>query len=170
MAPSIFYVMGVSGSGKTTVGRLLAEKLHIPFLDGDDFHPKANIEKMEAGIPLTDSDRFGWLQILHDQAIKHLDTGAVIACSALKKSYRDILKAGIGQKTTVIYLKGSYAEIADRMRHRHGHFMPTALLQSQFDDLEEPIHAFTLDISDTPENLVQAIITAYNLVPGEYRS
>jgi len=147
MQPTGFIVMGVSGSGKSTVGRALAEKLGWDFFDADDFHPQENIAKMAAGIPLNDSDRASWLAALSDQLFATLKMGhhPVLACSALRESYRERLlkgKAGV----EVIYLKGSYDLIWGRMAGRQGHYMKPEMLKSQFDILEEPENALTLDV------------------------
>jgi gluconokinase len=136
---TIIVVMGVSGSGKSTLAAGLAEREGWPLLEGDSFHPAANIAKMEAGIPLTDEDRWPWLRAITGRAdeLRAAGQSAVIACSALKRSYRDIL---IGDRldTVLIYLRGSKELIAGRMAGRRGHFMPTTLLDSQFVTLEEP--------------------------------
>ncbi len=150
----VFVVMGVSGTGKTTVGKLLAQKLNLPFFDGDDFHPKANVQKMRAGMPLDDIDREGWLKTLNLLAKDHESSGAVIACSALKKSYRDLLKDGMGPHLDFIFLEGTFDLIKNRMEQRQGHFMPIELLQSQFDTLEAPKNAITVSVDQAPEELV----------------
>ncbi|MEL6917476.1 MAG: gluconokinase [Bacteroidota bacterium] len=154
----IFFVMGVSGCGKSTIGTALAEALSIPFFDGDDYHPQANIDKMSAGHPLNDEDRYGWLVRLNELAAENLDKGAVIACSALKKTYRNLLKAGVEDKVKWVYLEGSFEEILKRHQDRKNHFMPTVLLQSQFDALEPPETAITISIQHTPEEIVSLII------------
>jgi len=128
-------VMGVSGSGKSTVAEALATKLGIPLLEGDDYHSQSNVDKMAAGIPLQDEDRWPWLKALHT-AVSELPA-CVLACSALKESYREVLTDGDGIDT-IIYLKGSADVIGARMAARKNHFMSTDLLQSQFDTLEEP--------------------------------
>lgn len=158
----ILYVMGVSGSGKSTIGKLLAEKLAIPFFDGDDFHPQANIDKMREGIPLTDEDRIGWLERLHELAEEHNEQGAVIVCSALKKAYRTILLDRIEKTSKFIYLKGSFEQITNRLNQRQNHFMPTGLLKSQFNTLEEPTEAITISIDQTPNEIVNEIISRIN--------
>jgi gluconokinase len=139
LRPSILVVMGVSGSGKSTIGTLLARTLQWEFGDADSFHPPANVEKMEKGIPLTDEDRWPWLRAIAAWIDKKRAAGAcgVVGCSALKRRYRDIL---IGERRDVrlVYLKGSEELIARRMAMRHGHFMPPSLLSSQFAALEEP--------------------------------
>ncbi len=148
MQPTGFIVMGVSGSGKSTVGKALAEKLGWDFFDADDFHPQANIAKMAAGIPLDDSDRTPWLAALSDQLFATLKAGrhSVLACSALKESYRKQLLNG-KEGVEIIYLKGSYDLLLERMSMREGHFMKPEMLKSQFATLEEPQNALVLDIS-----------------------
>jgi gluconokinase len=127
--------MGVSGSGKTTVGAALAQRLHVPFADADDFHPAANVAKMSAGIPLDDLDRLPWLHTLGLWLTEHAATGAVMSCSALKRSYRDVLReAGAGQY--FVHLDGSPDVVARRVAGRPGHFMPADLVTSQFATLE----------------------------------
>ena len=135
----IVILMGVAGSGKTTVGRLLASALGWRFYEGDDFHPRANIDKMQRGIPLTDDDRWPWLQALRQviDACQAQGTSAVMACSALKQTYRDYLMHGCDE-VKLVYLKGSYALLYQRLAQRRGHFMPAGLLTSQFATLEEP--------------------------------
>lgn len=136
--PYIFIIMGVSGSGKTTIGKLLAKDLDCNFYDGDDFHPPENIAKMAAGIPLNDADRWPWLAILAGLIEKHWqrNEGAVIACSALKQSYRDKLR--IHDNVQFIYLEGRFDVIWSRMQDRKGHYMKPEMLKSQFITLEEP--------------------------------
>jgi gluconokinase len=154
----IIILMGVSGSGKTTVGRLLARDLGWPFYDGDDFHPQANIDKMRQGIPLTDADRDSWLTALRQQitALIANHQSAVLACSALKQAYRDRLR-GDQPEVRFIYLKGDYALIRRRLRKRRGHFMKADLLTSQFAALEEPQGVPTVDIAQAPEAIVECI-------------
>lgn len=155
---TIFYVMGVSGSGKSTIGILLSEKLGIPFFDGDDFHPPANVQKMAGGEPLNDDDRMGWLQRLNELAIEHRTKGAVIACSALKQSYRDLLARALEKEVNWIFLEGSYREILQRLKGRKNHFMPKELLQSQFDTLELPQEAIVVSITKSPEEILEEIL------------
>ena len=152
--------MGTAGSGKTTVGELLAARLSWQFADGDDFHPPANIEKMSRGIPLTDEDRLPWLKSIRDavQQWEALGRNAVIACSALKRSYRDLL--GIGPNATnvkLVYLKGSYDLLLERLHSRKGHYMKEQMLASQLGDLEEPTDALTIDIANSPQQIVSEI-------------
>jgi len=149
--------MGVSGSGKTTIGRLLSYKTGIPFFDGDDFHAAANKEKMKLGIPLTDEDRMGWLQQLHALAEKEsAGKGAIIACSALKEKYRQLLSSHL-HKPVWVFLTGSFELIQQRLKNRAGHFMPAALLQSQFDALEIPKDVFTVQVNQGPEVITDRI-------------
>ncbi len=151
-------VMGVSGVGKTTIGQMLATATSLPFFDGDDFHPQANINKMAAGVPLTDADRQGWLLQLHQllQA-QLLLQGCVIACSALKQQYRDVLNNDLGDAVVFVYLQGSYDEVLQRLQQRKGHFMQAGLLQSQFETLEPPVEAIVVSITRTPEAIVEEI-------------
>lgn len=146
----VFVVMGVSGCGKSTLARGLAEAVGGIFLEGDDFHPVANKTKMAAGIPLTDEDRWPWYDRLiaevRQAAAASPGTPVFLSCSALKKIYRDHLRAALPE-IRFIYLKGDFDTIRARMEARSGHFMPPALLQSQFDTLEEPRGAITLDIA-----------------------
>lgn len=149
--------MGVSGSGKTTVGKLLSKQTGIPFFDADDFHSTANIEKMKAGVPLTDEDRASWLQSLNQLAKENQTTGAVIACSALKETYRQQLADGL-RHVRWVYLKGSYALIHERMLQRPHHYFSAAMLQSQFDILEEPSDAWVFDVQEEPNRIAIAIL------------
>lgn len=153
----IVMVMGTTGSGKTTVGRLLAGRLGWEFADADDFHPPANIAKMRQGLPLDDADRAPWLKILHDQILQwNAETlNAVLACSALKQSYRDELL--VGSIVKLVYLKGSYELFSRRIQARHGHFAKVAILEGQFRDLEEPANAITVDATLSPEEIVRQI-------------
>jgi gluconokinase len=144
----LFVVMGVSGCGKSSVARALAEATGGLYLDADDFHPASNKEKMAVGIPLTDEDRWPWLDILKGELSKEEVSGKpfFLACSALKQKYRDYLSEGL-QGLRFVYLKGSFELIRDRMALREGHFMPVKLLESQFAALEEPVDAIVLDIA-----------------------
>lgn len=158
MSKTIFFIMGVSGTGKTTIGKLLAKKLDISFFDGDDYHPKENIAKMAAGNPLNDADRYAWLTALNELAIKNKKTGAVIACSALKEKYRVQLRTKIEEETVFVYLKGSYIEVKSRLDSREAHFMTSALLKSQFDTLEPPLEGIMVSIMQTPEQILKEIL------------
>lgn len=151
-------VMGVSGSGKTSIGSLLAEHLGWDFYDADDFHPSENIAKMANGIPLDDADRLPWLAALHDLIASSLKAGrpGVLACSALKERYRQQLLVG-NEDVQLIYLKGSYDLIWSRMKKRTDHYMKPHMLKSQFEALEEPVAALTTDISSSIDDIVKEI-------------
>lgn len=149
-----YIVMGVSGCGKTTLGKALAEKTGLTFYDGDDYHPAENIRKMSAGIPLTDADRKGWLERLNTLCREHQKSGLVLACSALKQSYRDILEKGLEQVLWV-YLEGSYETILGRLQKREGHYMPPTLLRSQFDALEPPGEAIRIPVEYTVDKALE---------------
>jgi len=159
----VVVVMGVSGSGKTTVGRRLAGRLGVPYAEADEFHPPANIEKMSAGRPLTDEDRWPWLGAVADWVTERAaQRGGVVGCSALKRSYRDLLRSA-ADRVWFLHLDGSRALIADRITGRSGHFMPPALLDSQFADLEpldpdEP--GLILDVAAAPEEIVETAVRA----------
>jgi len=162
----IIVIFGVSGGGKTTVGKMLAEQLGWHFLEADDFHPAANIEKMRNGHPLTDEDRWPWLDCLRKQIEQLLSAGesGVLACSALKRAYRDRLRGG--DEVKFVFLRGDYALVEKQLRSRHGHFMNTALLQSQFDDLEQPQpdeNVLTIELGRPPEKIVERIEAKLNL-------
>ena len=150
--------MGVSGSGKTTVGKKLAEFLGWEFADADDFHPPKNIEKMKHGIAQNDADRFTWLQKIQDEIKRNLqeNTNLVLTCSALKASYREMLLVN-EESVKLVYLKGSFELIEERLEARENHFMKAGLLESQFETLEEPNDAIIVDISQSVDNIVQEI-------------
>ena len=152
--------MGAAGSGKTKVGKLLAAQLSWEFADGDDFHPPANIEKMSRGIPLTDEDRLPWLQSIRNamQLWQAQGRNVILACSALKRSYRELLGIGPNAKDVkLIYLKGTYELLLERLHSRKGHYMKEQMLASQLADLEEPDDALTVDVSKSPEEIVSEI-------------
>lgn len=156
----IVLVMGTTGAGKTTVGQLLAQELNWIFLDADDFHPAANIEKMKQGIPLTDVDRVPWLAAIHAEIERQSAVGknCVLACSALKESYRETIGAGLAMKT--VYLKGTYEEMRSHILARHGHFAGEGILSGQFRDLEEPTDALVVSVRHTPEEIVEEVCRA----------
>ncbi|MBX3729628.1 MAG: gluconokinase [Candidatus Sumerlaeia bacterium] len=155
----IFVVMGVAGCGKTTVGRLLAARLGLPFHDGDDYHPETNVRRMAAGIPLTDEDRLPWLERLaREMARWEADGGAVLACSALRESYRALLRTGAPCR--FIHLTGSQETVRQRLESRAGHFMKAGLLESQFATFEAPEDALTIDLEQSAEAVVVAIVAA----------
>jgi gluconokinase len=153
----IVIIMGTTGSGKTTIGTLLAKRLGWEFVDADDFHPPGNVEKMKHGIPLTDEDREPWLKALHDKIVEWIaeTRNFVLACSALKQSYRDELC--VGPDVKFVYLKGSYELFSQRVLARRGHFAKQDLLASQFATLEEPTDAVTLDAAPPPEKIVAEV-------------
>lgn len=154
----IFIVMGVSGCGKTTVGQKLAVQLGLPFYDADDFHPQTSVEKMRHGIPLTDEDRKPWLnQLAANIQVWEQEGGAVLACSALKEQYRLMLQTV--PQITWIYLDGSRATILERLRARNAHYMPPILLDSQLEALEKPAYGIHVDVSLSPDQIVQEVLT-----------
>jgi gluconokinase len=156
----VVIVWGVAGVGKTTVGKLLTDELGWKFIEADDFHPAANIEKMKRGEPLTDKDRQPWLQRLRKRIDQSLSAGenAVVACSALKKKYRDLLR--VNANVVFVFLRGSRERIAEQLKSRRGHFFDPRLLGSQFADLEEPKSmddSQTVELSKTPGDSVEKI-------------
>jgi gluconokinase len=162
----ILIIFGVSGAGKTTIGRLLAEQLGWRFYEADDFHPRANIEKMHSGRPLTGDDRWPWLQRLREQITCSFAAkeNAVLACSALKHAYRERLH--VSDDVRFVFLRGNHALVEKQLRRRRSHFMNPALLKSQFADLEEPQpgeDALTIELGRTPEELVEEIKTKLSL-------
>ena len=150
----IAIIMGTTGAGKTTIGTMLAAQLKWEFADADAFHPPANIEKMSRGIPLNDADRAPWLAAMRKAILEWIAAGknVVLACSALKRAYRDELHPS--PEVKVIYLKGDYALFAERIQHRHGHFASKGILAGQFADLEEPEDAITIDAAKSPDEIV----------------
>jgi len=156
----VVLLMGVSGTGKTTVGHLLAAELGWDFADGDDYHPAANVEKMRSGIPLTDADREPWLKALREQIAAWIDAGknAVLACSALKRAYRDRLR--ISPELRLVYLRGTPELLRQRLHTRRGHFMTERMLDSQLETLEEPCEsegAVVVDVDRSPAQIVKEI-------------
>jgi gluconokinase len=159
----VIILMGVAGSGKTTTGRKLAESLGWKYFDADDFHSAANVAKMKSGVPLNEEDRKPWLESLQRLIQERLanDQPAVLACSALKQSHRDVLM--IDERVKLVYLKGDYALIKARLGGRSNHFLNPALLESQFQTLEEPIRALCIDIQSTPDEIVDIIRTQFEV-------
>jgi gluconokinase len=149
--------MGVSGSGKSTIGEPLAARLGVPFLDADEFHPPVNVAKMASGTPLTDADRWPWLALLNEKLKK--EKSAVLACSALKQSYRDALARGLAD-CRFVHLRGNLELIRERLATRQHRYMPASLLESQFAALEPPQDAIEVDISESPEACVDAVVKA----------
>ncbi|GAA4926306.1 gluconokinase [Streptomyces coeruleoprunus] len=160
--PLVVVVMGVAGTGKTTVGPLVADRLGVPYAEGDDFHPAANIAKMSAGVPLDDEDRWPWLDAIGRWARGRAGRGGVVSSSALKRSYRDRLRAA-APGVVFLHLTGDRALIEERMAARRGHFMPTALLDSQFATLQ-PLAAdeagVAVDVSGSPEDIAGRAVAA----------
>lgn len=160
----LYVIMGVAGSGKTTIGAQLARALAVEFVEGDDLHPPENVQRMAAGIPLTDADRRPWLVKIAARLgdAKRAGTGLVVACSALKRSYRDLLRSAGAADVRFVYLEGSRALLAERLANRRGHFMPSALLESQLATLEAPSpdeHAWVCDIGATAAAIVADLVT-----------
>jgi gluconokinase len=160
----LYVIMGVCGSGKSLIGATLARELGVEFIEGDDLHPPDNVKRMAAGIPLTDDDRHGWLIAIAARLreAKRAGVGLVVSCSALKRSYRDLLRSAGDADVRFVYLAGRRALIEERMAQRRGHFMPPSLLDSQLSILEEPSpdeHAWVCDIRDAPHAIVVDLVT-----------
>ncbi len=163
MHTGLYVMMGVCGSGKSLIGAQLARALDIEFVEGDDLHPPDNVQRMAAGTPLTDDDRRGWLMAITARLreAKRAGVGLVVSCSALKRSYRDLLRSGGEVDLRFVYLAGSRALLAERLAQRRGHFMPPALLESQLAILEEPSpdeRAWVCDISAAPHAIVVDLV------------
>ena len=163
LRPTRYVVMGVAGSGKTLIGTRLARALGIPFVEGDDYHPPDNVAKMAAGIPLTDADRLGWLTAIAVRIAEAKRDGEslVVSCSALKRSYRDLLRKA-DPDLRFIHLTGDRPLLAERLAQRRGHFMPATMLDSQLDTLEPPSrdeHALVCDVAQSPEAIVDALVS-----------
>jgi gluconokinase len=159
----LYVIMGVAGSGKSTIGAKLARALAVDFVDGDDLHPPENVRRMAAGIALTDDDRRGWLLAIaeHLRAAERAGRGLVVTCSALKRSYRDLLRTAGAADVQFVYLRGDRTLIAERMAERRGHFMPPSLLDSQFATLEEPGRdedVWVCDTRQSPDAIVAELV------------
>jgi len=162
MNRNLYVVMGITGSGKSTVGATLAHALGVDFVEGDDYHPPENVRRMASGIPLTDDDRAGWLRALATRVreANEANLGLVLTCSALKRSYRDVLRTA-APDLRFVFLKGPREQIAERVAERRGHFMPVSLLDSQLATLEEPgpdEHVLMCDISQSVQEIVDTVI------------
>jgi gluconokinase len=159
----LYVIMGVSGSGKSLIGAQLGAALHIDFVEGDDLHPPENVERMAAGVPLTDDNRRGWLLRIAARLrdAQRARIGLVVSCSALKRIYRDVLRSSGSRDVQFVYLAGSRELLAERLAKRGGHFMPASLLESQLAILEEPSpdeHAWVCDIRETPDAIVAELV------------
>jgi gluconokinase len=161
--PTILILMGVTGSGKTTIGRMFTGEVGWKYFDADDFHPDANIEKMKVGVPLNDADRQPWLARVREVISDCLERGeaAAVSCSALKESYRKLLI--IDERVKLVYLQGSSDLIRQRLTNRSGHYMNPALLDSQFETLEEPLDCLRIDVSASPDKIVRLIKEHFRL-------
>lgn len=163
MNHGLYVVMGVAGAGKSVIGSALARAIDATFVEGDDYHPPSNVSKMAAGIPLTDDDRAGWLRAIGQRLREARDARerVVVACSALKRAYRDVLRDAARAPVRFIYLCGGRELIAERLRRRRGHFMRESMLDSQFATLEEPApdeDAWVVDVSDPPDAIVASLV------------
>jgi gluconokinase len=166
--PPLVVVMGISGVGKSVVGAELAGRFDVPYSDGDDFHPQANKDKMAAGTPLTDEDRWPWLRIIGGWLREHDASGGVVSCSALRRVYRDILVQA-APRTAFLHLTGDHELILSRMSERSGHFMPVSLLESQertLEPLEEDENGEAVDVASPPEEIVDQFLERTEVVPA----
>jgi carbohydrate kinase (thermoresistant glucokinase family) len=168
--PVAIVVMGVAGSGKTTAGAEIARRLGVDFIEGDQLHPASNVEKMAAGIPLTDDDRWPWLEAIGNEIgrLVRRGDGVVAACSALKRAYRDLLREKSGVQLLFVYLAGSRELIGGRMKLRRGHFFPPSLLDSQFAALEPPQadeRHIVADLTQPPEEMVAKVVREVAAAP-----
>ncbi len=155
----LIVAMGISGTGKSAVGHAVADRLGLPYADGDDYHPRSNIEKMSTGTPLTDEDRWPWLELVAQWLTEHASSGGVISCSALKRSYRDVLRSGV-DRVLFLHLEGDHDLIRERMEKRD-HFMPATLLESQehtLEPLQDDEHGWSFDIAPPIEQIVDAFV------------
>jgi gluconokinase len=159
----IIIIMGVAGSGKTTIGSLLARELDWSFYDADDFHSDSNHAKMSQGIALTEEDRAGWLISLQELIVQNIqrNSHAVIACSALRNSYRNMLE--VNEQVKFVYLQGTYELVKTRLTNRTGHYMSASMLDSQFQTLEAPQNTLTINITNTPQEILASIRKGLNL-------
>lgn len=159
-------VMGVSGSGKSTIGEKLAAALHLPFLEGDSLHPQSNVDKMASGIPLQDEDRWPWLDMIGEK-LAAADQGLIVSCSSLKQTYRDRLRSAVGGKLAFVFLDGSFEVLNEHMGQRTGHFMPVTMLESQLATLESPVGeplVFRADVADPIEKIIAESLDWVRLV------
>ena len=162
MRHPVIFIMGVSGSGKSTIGQQLSAATGYAYYDADDFHSPENKGKMKAGIPLTDEDRWPWLKSIHDFVVsKSALQPVILVCSALKATYPDVLAKSIEPYCRWIYLKGDFDLVLKRLNDRQGHYMPPSLLQSQYDALEVPGNVITIDIAQSPELILKEILAVF---------
>lgn len=163
MRHPVIFIMGVSGSGKSTIGQQLSAATGYAYYDADDFHSSENKAKMKAGIPLTDEDRWPWLKSIHDFVVsKSALQPVILVCSALKASYREVLAKSIERYCKWIFLKGDFDLVLKRLNDRQGHYMPPSLLQSQYDALEVPGNVITIDIAQSPQVIVKEILAVFD--------
>ena len=156
----VIILMGVSGSGKTTIGNLLSKRTNIPFFDGDDFHPEVNVKKMADGIPLTNQDRVDWIRVISDLMNNSAAEHKILACSALNRFIRSLIINGIKETCYFVFLKGDYDLIKDRMDKRETHYMKSGMLTSQYKALEAPENALTVDVDNSPDRICDEIYRA----------